>query len=88
MPEALIIDALRTPIGRYGGALAGVRPDDLAARVIEAALDRTGIEGAAVDEVVMARGAPGTLAGEVVKGRPPRAAPAEAAAGPAARRSA
>ena len=53
MPGALIIDAVRTPIGRYGGALAGVRPDDLAARVIDAALDRTGIDGAAVDEVVM-----------------------------------
>ena len=34
MPEALIIDAVRTPMGRYRGALAGVRPDDLAAHVI------------------------------------------------------
>jgi acetyl-CoA acetyltransferase len=41
--DALILDALRTPIGRYGGVLAGVRPDDLAAHVIAAAVDRNGI---------------------------------------------
>src|SRR3989441_8773773 len=51
MPEALIIDALRTPIGRYGGALAGMRPDDLAARVIAAAVERNGIDGAEVEDV-------------------------------------
>ena len=48
MPEALIIDAVRTPIGRYGGALAGVRPDDLAAHVIGAVVERSGIP---VDEI-------------------------------------
>ena len=53
MPEAVILDAVRTPIGRYGGALATVRPDDLAARVIEAALARTGLAGGSIDEVVM-----------------------------------
>ena len=37
LAEALIIDAVRTPMGRYRGALAGVRPDDLAARAIAAA---------------------------------------------------
>jgi acetyl-CoA acetyltransferase len=36
--EALIIDAVRTPMGRYRGALSGVRPDDLAAHAIEAAV--------------------------------------------------
>jgi 3-oxoadipyl-CoA thiolase len=51
MPEALIIDAVRTPIGRYGGALAGVRPDDLAAHVIAAAVERNGIDGARVEDV-------------------------------------
>jgi 3-oxoadipyl-CoA thiolase len=51
MPEALIIDAVRTPIGRYGGALAGVRPDDLAARVIAAAVERNGIDGARIEDV-------------------------------------
>jgi acetyl-CoA C-acetyltransferase len=51
LPEALIIDAVRTPMGRYRGALSGVRPDDLAARVIEAAVQRTGIDPAAVGDV-------------------------------------
>jgi len=51
--EALIIDAVRTPIGRYGGALAGARPDDLAARVVQAAVQRTGLDPSGVDEVIM-----------------------------------
>ena len=53
MPAAVIIDALRTPIGRYGGALANVRPDDLAARVVEQAVARQGLEPAAVEDVYM-----------------------------------
>ena len=53
MRDALIIDALRTPIGRYGGALAGVRPDDLAAHVVSAAVERNGIDPAQVDDVVL-----------------------------------
>ncbi|MCK6551174.1 acetyl-CoA C-acyltransferase [Myxococcota bacterium] len=48
-----ILDAVRTPIGRQQGALAPVRPDDLLALVLKAALDRTGIAGAAVDEVIV-----------------------------------
>ena len=51
MPEALIIEAVRTPIGRYRGALAGVRPDDLGAHAIAAAVERTGIEPADVADV-------------------------------------
>jgi acetyl-CoA C-acetyltransferase len=51
MSEALIIDAVRTPMGRFRGALAGVRPDDLAAHAIAAAVDRTGIDTAAVADV-------------------------------------
>jgi 3-oxoadipyl-CoA thiolase len=50
--DAMILDAVRTPIGRYGGVLATVRPDDLAARVIEASVARTGLDPAAVDDVV------------------------------------
>lgn len=46
-----MIDAVRTPIGRYGGALASVRPDDLAAHVIRAIVDRTGIDPVLIDEV-------------------------------------
>ena len=53
MPEAVIVDALRTPIGRYAGVLAPVRPDDLAARVIAAAVERNDLDPAAVDEVYM-----------------------------------
>src|ERR671931_785230 len=51
--EAWIVDAVRTPIGRYGGALASVRPDDLAAAVIRAILDRTGIDPSAIEDVVL-----------------------------------
>jgi 3-oxoadipyl-CoA thiolase len=53
MPEAVIVDALRTPIGRYAGVLAPVRPDDLAARVIAAAVERNDLDPATVDEVYM-----------------------------------
>ena len=45
--------ALRTPFGRYGGALASIRPDDLAAVVIRAVVERSGIEPAAIDDVIL-----------------------------------
>ena len=51
--EAWIIDAVRTPIGRYGGALAGVRSDDLAALVIRAIVDRSGIDPALIEDVIL-----------------------------------
>ena len=51
--EAWIIDAVRTPIGRYGGALASVRPDDLAAIVIRAVVERTGLDAAVVEDVIL-----------------------------------
>jgi 3-oxoadipyl-CoA thiolase len=51
--EAWIVDAVRTPIGRYGGALAGVRPDDLAALDLRAIVDRTGVDPAAVEDVIL-----------------------------------
>ncbi len=50
---AWIIDAVRTPIGRHGGALASVRPDDLAALTLAALLERTGIAASEVDDVLM-----------------------------------
>ncbi|WP_434097969.1 thiolase family protein [Streptomyces sparsogenes] len=50
--EVYIVDAVRTPVGKYGGALAGVRPDDLAAHVVRALLARTpGLDPARVDDV-------------------------------------
>ncbi|GAA1629522.1 thiolase family protein [Leucobacter chromiireducens] len=57
MPEAYLVGGVRTPVGRYGGALAGVRPDDLAAIVLRAAVERSGlspdaIANGAIDEVV------------------------------------
>ena len=51
LKEAWIVEALRTPFGRYGGALAGVRPDDLAATVLEAVVARSGINAADIDDV-------------------------------------
>jgi 3-oxoadipyl-CoA thiolase len=51
MARAVVVSAVRTPIGRYGGALSGVRPDDLAGIAIAAAVERSGLEGAVVDDV-------------------------------------
>ena len=51
MPEAVILSAVRTPVGRHGGALAGVRPDDLAAHVIAAAVERAGVPAAEIEDV-------------------------------------
>ena len=51
--EAWIVAALRTPFGRYGGALSAVRPDDLAAIAIRAVVERSGIEPAAVEDVIL-----------------------------------
>jgi 3-oxoadipyl-CoA thiolase len=49
--EAVILSAVRTPVGRYGGALAGVRPDDLAALAISAAVERAGILPEQIEDV-------------------------------------
>ncbi len=51
--DAWIVEAVRTPIGRYGGALASVRPDDLAAAVIRALVDRSGIDPAVIEDVIL-----------------------------------
>jgi 3-oxoadipyl-CoA thiolase len=51
MAEAVILSAVRTPVGRYAGALAGVRPDDLAAHVIAAAVERAGVPAAEIEDV-------------------------------------
>jgi len=51
MARAFVLSAVRTPIGRYGGALAHVRPDDLAGIAIAAAVERAGIEPGSVDDV-------------------------------------
>ena len=51
MARAVVLSAVRTPIGRYGGALSGVRPDDLAGIAIAAAVERAGVDGDAIDDV-------------------------------------
>ena len=51
--DAWIVAAVRTPIGRYGGALASVRPDDLAALVVGAVVERAGIEPSLVEDVIL-----------------------------------
>jgi len=52
MTASFIYDAVRTPFGRAGGALAGVRPDDLAATVMRASVERVGLDPARIDDVV------------------------------------
>ena len=53
MPEAYIVEAVRTAGGRRGGRLAGVHPVDLAAKSLDAVMERSGLEAKAVDDVVM-----------------------------------
>ncbi|MDI6103401.1 thiolase family protein [Actinoplanes sp. NEAU-A12] len=53
MSEAFVLSGVRTPIGRYGGVLAHVRPDDLAALVVAEAVARAGIEPDTIDEVIL-----------------------------------
>jgi len=53
MPEAYIVDAVRTPVGKRNGSLAGIHPADLGATTLNALMDRTGIDPGAVEDVVM-----------------------------------
>lgn len=52
-PNAYLVSGRRTPVGRYGGALSSVRPDDLAALTIRAVIEESGVDPAAVDEVIL-----------------------------------
>ena len=51
--EAWIVEAVRTPIGRYGGALASIRPDDLAAATLRAVVDRAGVDPGLIEDVIL-----------------------------------
>lgn len=51
--NAYIIDPIRTPVGKYGGVLSSVRPDDMAAHVIRTLVDRTGIDPSIIDDVIL-----------------------------------
>ena len=53
MTEAYIVDAIRTPVGRRKGSLAGEHPADLGAHVLKAIVERNGFDGAAIDDVIM-----------------------------------
>ena len=53
MPEAVIVDAVRTATGRRGGALRDVHPVDLAAHALRGLLDRTGVDPALVEDVIL-----------------------------------
>jgi len=53
MPEAYLVDAVRTPVGKRNGSLAGIHPADLGAVTLNALMDRTGIDPGAVEDVVM-----------------------------------
>jgi acetyl-CoA acetyltransferase len=54
MPHALICDAVRTPVGRYGGALAAMRADDMAAATLRGLIDRhPQLDAEAIDDVIL-----------------------------------
>ncbi|MGH3072127.1 MAG: thiolase family protein [Gaiellaceae bacterium] len=53
MTRAVVVSAVRTPVGRYGGGLSGVRPDDLAAIAVSAAVERAGVDPAEIEDVYL-----------------------------------
>src|SRR5919206_1258936 len=53
LSDVFVVGAVRTPIGKYGGALAAVRPDDLAAHVIKQLIQRTGVDPAAIEDIYL-----------------------------------
>jgi acetyl-CoA acetyltransferase family protein len=65
--EVVICEPLRTPIGRFGGAFTGVTPAELASTVIAALMERTGIEGEAVDDVILGQAYPSAEAAPIAR---------------------
>ena len=59
MPDAVICEPLRTPVGRFGGSLKDVPPQTLAATLIRELLQRTGISGNQIDDVILGQATPG-----------------------------
>ncbi|OQQ35023.1 acetyl-CoA acetyltransferase [Prescottella equi] len=59
MPDAVICEPLRTPVGRFGGVFRDVSPEDLAATVITEIVTRTGISGGDIDDVILGQASPG-----------------------------
>lgn len=58
MPEAVICEPLRTPVGRFGGVFRDIAPEDLAASVIAELVSRTGISGTDIDDILLGQGSP------------------------------
>jgi acetyl-CoA C-acetyltransferase len=67
MPKAVIVDAVRTPIGRFGGALREFGAGELAAHVIRALLERTGVAAEALDEVILGQVLPAGSSANVAR---------------------
>ncbi|MEU3751708.1 acetyl-CoA C-acetyltransferase [Streptomyces olivoreticuli] len=68
MAEAYVVEAVRTPVGRRGGGLSAAHPADLGAHVLRALMDRTGVDPAAVDDVVLGcLDAVGPQAGDIAR---------------------
>jgi acetyl-CoA C-acetyltransferase len=65
--EVVICEPLRTPIGRFGGVFKTVAPADLAATVIAALIERTGLDGAVVDDVIFGQAYPTAEAASVAR---------------------
>ncbi|RVW05239.1 acetyl-CoA C-acetyltransferase [Rhodococcus xishaensis] len=59
MPDAVICEPLRTPVGRFGGVFRDVAPEDLAATVITELVSRTGLSGSDIDDVILGQASPG-----------------------------
>ena len=53
MPDAVVLSAVRTPVGRYGGGLSGVRPDDLAAVASAQCVERAGVPAGEIEDVIL-----------------------------------
>ena len=53
LQDAVVVETARTPMGRYGGQIAGLRPDDLAATAVAEALRRAGVRGEDVQDVIL-----------------------------------
>ena len=93
MPEAYIVEAVRTPVGKKNGGLAAVHPADLGAHVLTALVERSGIDPSVVEDVVFGcLDTIGPQAGDIARtawlaAGYPRRSPARRSTGSAARRS-
>lgn len=83
MRDVVICEPLRTPVGRFGGVFKDITPQSLAATVITALVERTGIEGSQIDDVILGQASPGGEARPSAGSRP--STPDSASTSPACR---